>query len=166
MSNILLFAGGLFILLVLGYTGTAMAGFAGATTPDFDHFKCYEAEAVNPVDPPNIGFVGLSDQFETVTDTQDPQSLVTTPDLFCNPVDKEGDDLKFRDTDDATEPNHLLCYKISTELPGTLTIEVTNQFRGGASQFIEVEDSNLLCLPTRKIECRDEDGNICTDARF
>jgi len=152
MTRTLLFAGGLFILLVFGFTGKAYT--VPPLTPDFNHFKCYEAEAISPPAPEEDTpvFSGIfADQFETRTED------VFTPDLFCNPVDKDGDGLGFADDGGTMVPNnlggptnHLLCYKISSELPRSIFVNVRNQFTNG---IVEVEDSELLCVPTVKLGC-------------
>jgi hypothetical protein len=101
------------------------------------HFKCYEAEGeeLNLV-------VDLADQFELALNV-----LVEEPELFCNPVDKNGEGILNLDV-------HLTCYEIDDDSDGSeeedadREVLVENQFGG---QVLEVEDAKLLCVPSGKL---------------
>ena len=112
-----------------------------------DHFKCYEAAG----DPLYV-IVDLVDQFGVNLDV-----LVGAPELFCNPVDKNGEGI--------LDPEaHLTCYDIedgdddndndddgdsdSGSDSDGLNVQVNNQF---GEQVLEVEDSELLCVPSEKL---------------
>jgi hypothetical protein len=97
---------------------------------NLDHFKCYEAEG-NPV---NVT-VSLEDQFGV-----EPEVLVAEPELFCNPVDKNGEGI-FHPT------AHLTCYKIEDD-GEELDVSIKNQF---GEQSLKVEKPELLCVPSEKI---------------
>ena len=108
------------------------AGSAGkCKVASLDHFKCYDAEgdAVNAI-------VDLEDQFGV-----EPQVLVGEPDLFCNPVDKNGEGI-------SNPVAHLTCYRIA-DSDKVREVTVENQF---GIQTLEVEDSELLCVPSEKIQ--------------
>ena len=98
---------------------------------NLDHFKCYEAEG----DPVNV-IVNLQDQFGV-----EPVVLVAEPELFCNPVDKNGEGI-------LNPTAHLTCYEVDQEEEERVVI-VANQF---GDQILEVEDPEFLCVPSEKTE--------------
>ena len=127
---------------------------------NIDHFKCYEADG----DPVNVN-VDLQDQFGVELDV-----LVGEPELFCNPVDKNGEGIK-------DESSHLTCYDIKDDedeaagennpvddgdgdelgdMTAKRVVSVSNQL---AEQALEVEEPKLLCVPSEKLEVilRDDD---------
>ena len=104
------------------------AGFEGSD--NLDHYKCYEAEG-DSVDV----IVDLQDQFGV-----EPEVLVGEPELFCNPVDKNGEGIFHAEA-------HLTCYDIGDD-EEERDVLVTNQF---GEQTLEVEDPELLCVPSEKI---------------
>ena len=99
-----------------------------------DHFKCYEAEG----DPVNVT-VSLQDQFglELLVEVEEPE-------LFCNPVAK---DVIFP-VDLINPEAHLTCYVIEDEDEVERDVILTNQF--GQGQMLEVEEPELLCVPSEK----------------
>ncbi len=104
---------------------------------NLDHFKCYEAEG-NAVDVT----VRLEDQFGPLEEV-----LVSEPELFCNPVDKNEEGI-------IDEESHLTCYEIEIDDEGTETVaSVENQF---GLQVLEVEEPVLLCVPSEKLEVQDD----------
>ncbi len=96
-----------------------------------DHFQCYKAKGV----PPNV-VVNLEDQLGVVAGV-----LVEQPELFCNPVDKNGEGI-------LNPAAHLTCYKIRAENEKR-DVFVENQFGG---QTLETQKAELLCVPSDKIE--------------
>ena len=98
---------------------------------NLDHFKCYEAEG-NDVDVT----VDLEDQFGV-----EPQVLVGEPELFCNPVDKNGEGIG-----DPTA--HLTCYEIEDEEFEELSVRIKNQLD---EQTLEIDEPGLLCVQSEKI---------------
>lgn len=94
-----------------------------------DHFKCYEAKG----NPPNVA-VDLQDQFGAESGI-----LVEKPEFFCNPVDKNGEGIR-------NPAAHLTCYKIKAN-GEERNVVTTNQF---GEQTLEVEKSELLCVPSEK----------------
>jgi Concanavalin A-like lectin/glucanases superfamily len=113
---------------------------AGSTgkCKEVDHFKCYEAKG----EPVNVT-VTLQDQFGV-----EPQVLVGTPKLFCNPVDKNGEGI-------ANPAAHLTCYEIKGE-DKELVVSMRNQF---GEQVLKVEKSELLCVPSEKISVVPDDDD-------
>ena len=80
---------------------------------NLDHFQCYGAEgvAVNVI-------VDLEDQFGAS------QNWVGEPELFCNPVNKNGEGI-------IDELNHLTCYEIGEGVDDDseeFDVQVNNQF--------------------------------------
>jgi hypothetical protein len=65
---------------------------------------------------------------------------VRKPTLFCNPVSKNGEEIK----DPAA---NLTCYEIK-ENNVEEVVEVDNQF---GHQILEVDKSKLLCVPSEEI---------------
>jgi hypothetical protein len=106
------------------------AGKCKASTV-LDHFKCYKAKGASP----NVA-VDLEDQFGV-----EPEVLVEQPKLFCNPVDKNGEEIR-------NPAAHLTCYKINADGENR-DVVVENQFGG---QTLEVEKPKLLCVPSDKID--------------
>jgi len=109
-----------------------------------DHFKCYEVKKGKKV---NVR-VDLVDQFG-----EQVQVKVKRPKFFCNPVAKNG-----TFPDDLINPQaHLTCYKIEEAgEESEREVLVGNQF---GEQFLEVEEPELLCVPSEKIEVRLIDGD-------
>ena len=110
-----------------------------ASIPNLDHFKCYEA-AGNDV----VLTVDLQDQFE-----EELQVGVSEPKFFCNPVAKRHDGLVTNITDPMA---HLTCYRIES-LAGERDVRIVNQF---GFQTLRVEASELLCVPSQKIDFEEE----------
>lgn len=94
-----------------------------------DHFKCYRAKGERP----NVA-VDLADQFGV-----EPGVLVRKPELFCNPVDKNGEGIR-------NPTAHLTCYRIKAD-GKKRDVVVGNQFGG---QTLEVKEPELLCVPSDK----------------
>jgi hypothetical protein len=99
-----------------------------------DHFKCLEAEG-DELD----ANIPLADQFGSgIAEVEDPQFL-------CNPVDKNGGGI--------VDPTaHLACYEIDDEddsesEDAEWEVLVENQL---GMQMLEVEDSELLCVPSER----------------
>lgn len=108
----------------------------GSTKPgEFNHFKCYEVLEGDF----SKREVTLKDQFD-----QSPVKVVVEgPKFFCNPVQKNSEEID-------NESYHLACYKISlsggtTSLPRT--VEIENQF--GRNRF-DVVKIVMLCVPSDK----------------
>ena len=108
------------------------AGEAGKCKRTLDHFQCYEAEG----DLVNL-IVDLEDQFGP-----EPVVLVGEPKLFCNPVDKNGEGINDPEA-------HLTCYEIEAGGEVERVVVIANQF---GEQTLEVDDSELLCVPSAKID--------------
>ncbi len=106
--------------------------FRSEGTPSFS--DGYEAEG-HDVDV----IVDLEDQFGAA-----PQVRVGEPELFCNPVDKNGEGTKDPEA-------HLTCYEIEDEEEEErdVLIIVNNQLD---VQTLEVEEPELLCVPSEKID--------------
>jgi len=138
MRSTILLAGGIFILLVFGFIGKAQAGISGRS--DIDHYKCYEAEE----ETPTIEEVRLVDQFTDRTYT------TVKVQLFCNPVSKDGGEI-------LNALAHLTCYKIEDEDDVVRQVLMGDQF--GPNRTIEVEETELLCLPTSKGSVMVEQGD-------
>lgn len=110
-----------------------------------DHFKCYRVDLEDPrpgqfrsQQPP----VALDDQFE-----QEPGATVRRPELLCNPVSKNGEEIKNPD-------EHLVCYKTTPPAKqpsfGKREVIVNNQF---GQQTLRVWNrDNLVCVPSQKAE--------------
>jgi len=95
-----------------------------------DHFKCYRAKGKR-VDQT----VTLEDQFGV-----EPQVLVRKPMLFCNPVSKNGEEIK--------EPTaRLTCYDLP-EADVRDEVTVDNQF---GLQVLQIDRSKVLCLPSEEV---------------
>ena len=96
-----------------------------------DHFKCYDADG-DPVD----ATVDLADQFGV-----EPGVLVGKPQVFCNPVDKNGEGI--------LDPEaHLTCYEIE-DLGERQAVLISNQF---GEQTLTVNEPQLLCVPSEKLD--------------
>lgn len=108
--------------------------------PDgLDHYKCYEAASEEFSEREVV----LEDQFDKRLDRQE-RAVVQRPMFFCNPVRKNGEEIK--------EPeNHLACYLITSEesSPLSLDVKVENQFGEAA---LVVTKSYMLCVPSEKLE--------------
>jgi Laminin G domain. len=113
---------------LLGIYNAGSAGKCKASTV-LDHFKCYKAEG-NPL---NMA-VDLQDQFGVESGV-----LVQEPQLFCNPVDKNGEGIR-------NPAAHLTCYKIKADREKR-DVVATNQF---GEQSLEVKKPELLCVPSGK----------------
>jgi hypothetical protein len=97
-----------------------------------DYFKCYEVEDGDDIDV----IVSLQDQF----DLEPKDFLVKEAELFCNPVDKNGEGI-------LDETAHLTCYEIKDE-EVEREVLVQNQLD---KQFLELVEAELLCVPSEKI---------------
>lgn len=109
-----------------------------------DHFKCYRVDLEDPRPGQFSGQhrVTLDDQFE-----QEPGATVRRPELLCNPVSKNGEEIKNSD-------EHLVCYQTrppAQQPPfGKREVIVSNQF---GRQTLRVKNrDNLVCVPSRKAE--------------
>jgi hypothetical protein len=98
-----------------------------------DHFKCYRVKGKR-VDQT----VALEDQFGV-----EPQVTVRKPMLFCNPVSKNGEEIK-----DPTA--RLTCYELPEDDVED-EVKVANQF---GLQTLQVDRSKLLCLPSEEVPGR------------
>jgi hypothetical protein len=100
--------------------------------PDrLNHYWCYQANG------PRLRntTVTLDDQFGADT------VRVIQPNLFCNPVDKNGEGIEDDDL-------HLTCYDIKgPQKTEAQEFEVDNQFE---HDFFTVTSWNLLCVPSEK----------------
>jgi hypothetical protein len=102
-----------------------------APTVTLNHFKCYTGKF-----PPFAKRqVTLVDQFHTESTT------VLKPQLFCNPVSKNGEPL-------VSPATHLKCYRIKPQ-KFERSVVVFNQF---GQENVTVKNPNLLCLPSEKEE--------------
>jgi hypothetical protein len=123
---------------------------------DTDHFKCYRVDLVSPRPGQFRGRhdVTLEDQFE-----QEPRSAVRPPELLCNPVRKNGEEIK-------TPDEAMVCYKTTPPARqpefGKREIIVSNQF---GRQTLQVRNrDNLLCVPSRVAavpQCGGTTGQEC-----
>ena len=96
-----------------------------------DHFKCYTTRG----DSPEV-IVDLEDDFNI-------ESLkVSKPNLFCNPVDKNGEGI-------SNPFLHFTCYKIKKGDKQKREVTIDNQF---GEQNIMVKKPKLLCVPSEKVE--------------
>jgi hypothetical protein len=129
--------GGAVGLAGVGVFGTRARG-RGATArqpPIFtiEHFKCY---GVTPSDQFSPLEVELKDQFGSG------KVRVNAPDVLCNPVGKNGQEIKDRST-------HLTCYPIEelepSKLPPSYVVE--NQF---GSLTLKIGKTQRLCVPSLK----------------
>jgi hypothetical protein len=104
---------------------------------EMNHYWCYEATG------PRVGArVTLEDQF----DVNGPDNVrVTTPTLFCNPVEKVHNGVTFEVLDEET---HLACYEIhGKQKTQQFTVGVANQFEEDEWQTGPWE---ILCAPAQK----------------
>jgi hypothetical protein len=98
------------------------------------HFKCYDAEGVDPNVP-----VALQDQFD------DPnEELVRVREVakFCNPVTKNGEEIY-------NVEDHLACYRIDPPTSFSPVVSILDQFHP-IPQDLNVLQSEYLCVPTHK----------------
>jgi hypothetical protein len=126
---------------VVGLAGGAALGLRGQRESraqdefSIDHFKCYDVspgEEFTPIE------VELKDQFVSG------RVRVNPPDTLCNPVGKNGAEIR--------DPSaHLTCYPIEELDPSPLPPEVVvdNQF-GGLT--LKIGKTQRLCVPSRKSE--------------
>ncbi len=117
-------------ILILASIVSVTIVFAVPQPVEPEHFKCYEAEG----DAVNV-LVNLVDQFGVE------QVLVGEPELFCNPVDKNGEGI-------LVPTAHLTCYEIEDEEFDERNVDISNQLD---DQTLEVEDPELLCVQSEKI---------------
>ncbi|GEM_PF-2117722 len=140
------FRGGIadaFNTLTMSFNEAARRSLAAASAPEtnaggLDHFKCYEAEGDDHLDIS----IDLEDQF----DHGPVRSEVEEPELFCNPVDKNGEGI-FDDT------AHLTGYELDDDDDDddgfeSRTITISNQF--GDNQTLVIEEPKLLLVPSEK----------------
>jgi hypothetical protein len=110
----------------------------GGFPEELDHFKCYKGSSEEFSEREVV----LQDQFDTSLDRRE-RVRVEKPAFFCNPVSKNGAEIK-------NPENHLACYLITSEEESlSLDIKVRNQFGETA---LTVTKSYMLCLPSEKIE--------------
>ena len=109
---------------------------------NLDHFKCYKLErkkGKNAFLPLPIT-VALQDQFDSGPENY----IIEKPFRFCNPVDKNGEDILDME-------GHLTCYKIKKEEKErfeSITVEADNQLKD--NQELTLGQSNTLCIPSVK----------------
>jgi len=104
-----------------------------------DHFKCYKVRITRgtPKFPSGVQ-VTVEDQFTTPPKIVD----VKKPRFVCNPVDKNGEDVK--------QPNrHAVCYKVKSALLQPPHVQVigfhaNNQF---GPEILNTKKEDLLCVP-------------------
>jgi len=111
-----------------------------------DHFKCYKLERRKGKNAfPGLPVtVELEDQFDVLAGTGPVRYIVEKPFRFCNPVDKNGEDILDME-------GHLTCYKIKKEEKErfqSITVESDNQFKD--DQMLTLSQSNTLCIPSQK----------------
>ncbi len=109
-----------------------------APPPDrVSHFKCYISFPDGPTPQPGVT---LNTQFgnETV--------VVGPPELFCNPTEKLVPDGNFPilNFDD-----HLVCYRISPQIPIDQTVNLFDQFISTPALVLE---NVWLCVPSLKLQ--------------
>jgi len=101
--------------------------------PALDHYQCY---SVRPLARVKVRRVRLRDQFG------DARARVLRPSLLCNPVSKNGGEIRNR-------RDHLVCSRM---VPATRLdprkVFVTNQFERNST--LEAVARQSLCLPSRK----------------
>jgi len=150
MRRTLLYAGGLFILLVFGFIGKVTPAISGASVGDIEallnHFKCYEVTETGGIH--GHPDVNLTDQFGPLINNVPVKDV----ELFCNPVKKDTKDIN-------TEPlniaeAHLLCYRIEAENDEGKQIDTQNQIEFATLNVDD--DARLLCVPTLKLAVRAE----------
>ncbi len=100
----------------------------------FNHYKCYEAKETDQLEPIDIT---LKDQFGSG------RAVALRAQMLCNPVSKNDEEVPNPDS-------HLVCFEIVQNLePIERKVLVENQF---GKRTLIVEQSQLLCLPSSKIE--------------
>jgi hypothetical protein len=109
------------------------------TPANRDHFMCYVVTSGTPINQS----VTLTDQFRTTGTT------VTTPNWFCNPVDKNGEGIQ--DPED-----HLTCYLVNQIPFGPTPVSIRNQFHQFDGTTIPtpqfaIGDLIGLCVPSTKV---------------
>ncbi|HKG25648.1 MAG TPA: hypothetical protein VKB09_08360, partial [Thermomicrobiales bacterium] len=132
------------VVALAGTAATGVKGLRGAAAQEefsIDHFKCYDvspSEEFTPID------VELKDQFTSG------RVRVGPPDTLCNPVGKNGAEIR-------DPASHLTCYPIEELDPSALPPEVVvdNQF---GSLTLKIGKTQRLCVPSRKKEPPDGDG--------
>jgi hypothetical protein len=103
--------------------------------PPWNHYKCYDAMG------PALNIpVMLVDQFRSYS------MVVTTPVLFCNPVEKKVDGVLYPIVHHET---HLACYMLEPPMQYGLPVMAFDQF--GDWHVTPIEPC-WLCLPTLKLE--------------
>lgn len=117
---------------------TGLIPASGVIVPagGLDHFKCYVAEGDDHLDIS----IDLEDQF----DHGPVRTEVEEPEIFCNPVDKNGEGI-FDDT------AHLTGYELDDDDDDEFesrTITISNQF--GDNQTLVIEEPKLLLVPSEK----------------
>ena len=99
-----------------------------------NHYKCYEAKETDQLEPEHIT---LKDQFGSG------RAVALRVQMLCNPVSKNDEEVPDPDT-------HLVCFEIVQDLEAIdRKVLVENQF---GKRTLIVEQSQLLCLPSSKIE--------------
>lgn len=114
-----------------------------ASALNLDHFKCYRARSLPGAPRFQKLEVTLADQFETK------HTIVVKPALVCNPVDKNGEGIRF-------PACHLTCYRIK-DAPGETPFlpreaSVVDQFGGDSYSIFpgSCHQGPLLCVPSLK----------------
>lgn len=129
-------------LTAMTFDNAGVAYVVPEPSAEVDHFKCYKAEGERV----NVT-VNLEDQFGV-----DPRALVAKLKLFCNPVDKNREGI-------LNPAAHLTCYEIKVdEDDKKWQVFIKNQF---GEQTLKVNESELLCVPSEKIDVtpeEDDDG--------
>jgi len=100
-----------------------------------DHYRCYKADG-----PPLNRPVTVQDQF----DPSPQPALVTLPEYFCNPVNKNGEGI-------LNPMGHLTCYQIDHAVVLVPPVRVRNQFHA-VPELVSIEPQPVaLCVPTWKL---------------
>lgn len=113
-------------------------GTESAFPRGLDHFKCYEVLSEQPPERE----VTLEDQFDKKLDRKEVVT-VRRPKFFCNPVQKNDEEIK-------APKNHLACYLITSDegFPSPLSVSVKDQF---GENTLTVKESQMLCVPSEKL---------------
>ena len=130
----------LFALVLVVSLGLVTAAPVAAQSTVLDHFKCYPASGIDPIEE----FVYLEDQFGTV------EAVVGEAKFFCNPVAKREEEMPPMPSPMILNPDHhLTLYSLyQEEEPQERIVKAENQF--GTQQLV-VSDPVMLGVPTHKL---------------
>lgn len=117
-----------------------------ASALNLDHFKCYKATTRKKTATFTKREVSLQDQFFDGPR----QTLVDKPVVFCGPVSKNGEGIRYPDA-------HLRCYKIKDakgqEPFAGRDATITNQF---GEEMVSASKPKLLCVPSSATSATEE----------